>query len=64
MLALLFSVLRGRPNDFGMFVLSMHALSTHDRSSWPGSGKGYRVVYGDLSVKDVAPEDLPLPVGL
>ena len=22
----------------------------------------YRVVYGDLSVKDVAPEDLPLPV--
>ena len=24
----------------------------------------YRVVYGDLSVKDVAPEDLPLPVGL
>jgi hypothetical protein len=23
----------------------------------------YRVVYGDLSVKDVAPEDLPLPVG-
>ena len=24
--------------------------------------KTYRVVYGDLSVKDVAPEDLPLPV--
>ena len=23
----------------------------------------YRVVYGDLSVKDVAAEDLPLPVG-
>jgi hypothetical protein len=23
----------------------------------------YRVVYGDLSVKDVAPKDLPLPVG-
>ena len=22
----------------------------------------YRVVYGDLSVKDVAPKDLPLPV--
>ena len=25
--------------------------------------KTYRVVYGDLSVKDVAPEYLPLPVG-
>ncbi|MGA2256536.1 MAG: hypothetical protein ABSG53_17960, partial [Thermoguttaceae bacterium] len=25
--------------------------------------KTYRVVYGNLSVKDVAPEDLPLPVG-
>jgi hypothetical protein len=24
--------------------------------------KTYRVVYGDLSVKDVAAEDLPLPV--
>ena len=23
----------------------------------------YRVVYGDLSVKDVAAKDLPLPVG-
>jgi hypothetical protein len=23
----------------------------------------YRVLYGDLSVKDVAPKDLPLPVG-
>jgi hypothetical protein len=22
----------------------------------------YRVVYGDLSVRDIAPEDLPLPV--
>jgi hypothetical protein len=29
----------------------------------PRDSRAYRVVYGDLSVKDVAPEDLPLPVG-
>jgi hypothetical protein len=27
-----------------------------------GSPNIYRVLYGDLSIKDVAPEDLPLPV--
>ena len=27
-----------------------------------GNPKTYRVVYGDLSIKDVAAEDLPLPV--
>jgi Putative zinc-finger len=29
----------------------------------PKGARTYRVVYGDLSVKDVAPEDLPMPVG-
>ena len=29
----------------------------------PKGSRTYRVVYGDLSVKDVEPEDLPLPVG-
>jgi hypothetical protein len=29
----------------------------------PKGSRTYRVVYGDLSVKDVAPEELPLPVG-
>ncbi len=29
----------------------------------PRGSRTYRVVYGDLSVKDVGPEDLPLPVG-
>jgi outer membrane lipoprotein-sorting protein len=28
----------------------------------PRDSRSYHVVYGDLSVKDVAPEDLPLPV--
>ncbi len=28
----------------------------------PDGSETYRVIYGDLSVKDVAPEDLPLPV--
>jgi len=29
----------------------------------PKGSRTYRVVYGDLSIRDVAPEDLPLPVG-
>jgi hypothetical protein len=29
----------------------------------PKLSRNYRVVFGDLSVKDVAPQDLPLPVG-
>jgi hypothetical protein len=29
----------------------------------PKDSKSYRVVYGDLSVKDVAPADLPLAAG-
>jgi hypothetical protein len=29
----------------------------------PRGSRTYRVVYGDLSVKDVAPEGLPMPVG-
>jgi hypothetical protein len=28
----------------------------------PKGSRAYRVIYGDLSVKDVAPGDLPLPV--
>ncbi len=28
----------------------------------PKGAKAYRAVYGDLSIKDVAPEDLPLSV--
>ncbi len=29
----------------------------------PKGSRTYRVVYGDLSVKEIEPEDLPLPVG-
>ena len=29
----------------------------------PKGSRTYRVVYGDLSVKDIEPQDLPLPVG-
>ena len=29
----------------------------------PKGSRTYRVVHGDLSVKEVEPEDLPLPVG-
>ena len=29
----------------------------------PKGSRTYRVVHGDLSIKDVEPEDLPLPVG-